>query len=101
MAFKSKAGLVTSGGVASAQLFAANPGRLYLEIWNLHATQDLFVNFGTADASSTNGIKIAAGAGRRWGEYQHDAVPGDAIQVIGSGATTSLWAVEGDGSKIS
>lgn len=96
MAGKVNEGLVAEAGAAASSLFAANPGRLFLSITNLHATQDLFVRFG-GTATTTAGVKIAAGVTRTWGDNTTGAVPGGAVSVIGSGAATTLYAYEHNG----
>jgi hypothetical protein len=75
----------------------ANPGRTFLSITNTHATQDLFVRFGTSAASATAGRKIAAGATVTWGDNNNRAVPGSEVHVFGSGGGTTFYAYEHDG----
>lgn len=93
-------GLVSAGGATDAKLFNSNPGRTYLAIFNNHATQDLWIRFGTGAAAVGTGFKIAAGANKEFPAEGGLCVPADEVHVIGSGAGTTMYAVEGLGRKI-
>lgn len=92
--------IATVDSGASAQAFAANAGRRYLSITNTHATQTLYVRFSTSAASAAVGIAIAAGVTKSWGDNTNKAVPGSAVQVIGSGAATTFYGYEHAGDLV-
>lgn len=48
-------------GATSEEIAAANPSRRYLFIQNLHATEDLWINFGVAAVQSQPSIKLPGG----------------------------------------
>ena len=77
---------------ASTQLLAANTARQYLLIQNNDSTGIIYVTFGAAAATLTNGIRILPGGFWEW----DSTVSNQALQVIGSIATQSnIVTVEG------
>lgn len=92
-------GLVATIGTTSGTLFNTNRGRLGLEITNTHASQIIYVRIGTEVATATDGIPITAGATLAWPRTSGGPVPGGPIQVIGSGAATTLYAIEHSGAN--
>lgn len=84
----------------STSLFAANGSRQGLTITNTHASQSLYVRFGSSAATAAKGIKIAAGATLSYPLVAGGWVPASAIQVIGSGSSTTLYAAEATGTKL-
>lgn len=91
---------LTAGGAADAKMFDANAGRLYLGVFNNHATQDLYVRFGGGAAAVGVGVKIPAGTGKEWPSSSTPVVPGDEVHVIGSGAGTTMYAIQALGKKV-
>jgi hypothetical protein len=59
-ALTNRSGTITTGGVAQT-LAAINAARAYLFIQNLHATEDLWINFTTAAAATQPSIRLSAG----------------------------------------
>lgn len=54
-------GTITAGGSAQS-LFASNLARKYLLVQNQHATEDLWINFGTTAVVGQPSVKIVPGA---------------------------------------
>lgn len=54
-------GTITAGGT-SQTVFAANPGRRYLEIQNV-SDETMYINFGAAASASSASFMIAANGG--------------------------------------
>lgn len=54
-------GSITVGGTSQVA-FAANTARKYLLVQNLHATEDLWVHFGSAATTDQPSIKLVPGA---------------------------------------
>lgn len=77
---------------ASGQLLAANSARRYLLIQNNDASGDIFVTLDGTAATTTKGIKIAAGGSLIVDQY----APTAAINAIGSIASNAnIVVVEG------
>jgi len=78
---------------ASAQLLAAKVGRRYLLIQNKDAAGVVYISFGAGAATTSNGLKIAAG-----GSFVADAnfCPENEIQAIGDIANNAnVVVIEG------
>lgn len=56
-----RSGTITAGGTAQT-LAAVNLSRRYLLVQNLHASEDLWVNFTTAAVVDQPSVRVAAGA---------------------------------------
>lgn len=82
---------------SSQTLLAANPGgRSFLLIANAGAAA-AWVNLmgGTAAANGTDCLELAAaGSSNSWIQFSGNAIPGNAITVIGTSSdkVTCLWA---------
>lgn len=88
-AFTSEQKTVTS---ASGQLLAANAARRYLLVQNNDASGVIYVNLGGAAATTTNAVRLLAGASLEITGY----VPSGAITAIGSIASNAnVVTVEG------
>jgi len=88
-AFTQEAATVTN---ASGQLLAARAGRRYLLIQNNDASGDVFVTLDGSAATTTNGVKIAAGGSLELAAY----CPAGAVNAIGSlPSNASVIVVEG------
>jgi hypothetical protein len=74
-----------AASVTSVQLLAANASRLAFSIYNDSATADLYVAFGTADASATS-FTVKLGPG----DFYESPTDGDYSYA---GAVQGLWSV--------
>lgn len=97
--FTTSESALAAAGAADAKAFAANAGRVFLGIYNNHATQDIYVRFGGGAAAVGVGVKVAAGTKLEYPGPTGLAVPADEVHVIGSGAGTTMYAFEGTGKR--
>lgn len=90
VAYTTKSGTITSGGVAQV-LAAANAVRNGISIQN-QSTGDLWVSFTTTAAVGTNtSMLLAAGV---YFEAPASGVPVGAVSIIGATTSQSFYAVE-------
>lgn len=84
-------GLIVAGGTAQA-LLASNSERSYFFILNLHATLDLWIDFGVTAVGSQPSIKIPAGANMT---FEGAFVPSDSVSLFGGTTGQPFAAKEG------
>ena len=76
---------------ASAQLLAANAARQYLMVQNNDPAATIYLGFGAAAVTAANGLRLLPGQAYE----QCGVVTNQAIQVIGSAATTAVAVITG------
>lgn len=86
-----RSGATSGTPSTSTQIMAANPGRKYLLVQNLGAT-NISINF-TASADATNSILLLAGGGSFVQENSY--VSTEAVNVFSAGTSIAFMAKEG------
>jgi len=81
--------------VTSQQILGVNAARRLLKIYNLHATEDIYINFGAA-ATVANGIRIRALNNNPAGLPQEfSPAPSNTVNMIAAGTNASVIVTEG------
>lgn len=87
-------GAIAAGGT-SEEVFAENVSRQYLFLQNLHATEALWVNFGTAAVADQPSIRVDAGATLLFSGAVSGVVPTATVNVLGPTTGNKYVAKEG------
>lgn len=95
MPFRTTEGLISTIGATVGTVFAANNQRRYMKITNTHASQVLTVRFGADATAGLLGFPIAAAGSLEFGLNNNGVVPKESVTIIGSGAATTFFAIEG------
>lgn len=87
---KDRSGFIASGGTAQV-LAPHNANREYLLIQNLHASANLWVNFGATAVADQPSIQIAAGAVLT---FEDSFVPIEKVSILGGTTNQKFTAKE-------